>query len=65
MSWQQQQKMAWKAFMKINLFPEEKNTQTSIRICAFKKLCVDKFSYIKKRARLELLIEGQNSLTQL
>ena len=57
--------MAWKAFMKINLFPEEKNTQTSIRICAFKKLCVDKFSYIKKRTHLELLIEGQNSLTQL
>ena len=57
--------MAWKVFMKINLFPEKKNTQTSIRICAFKKLCVDKFSYIKKRAHLELLIEGQNSLTQL
>ena len=57
--------MAWKVFMKINLFPEKKNTQTSIRICAFKKLCVDKFSYIKKRAHLVLLIGGQNPLTQL
>lgn len=57
--------MAWKAFMKINLFPEKKNTQTSFRICAFRKLCVDKFSYIEKRAHLELLIEGQNPLTQL
>ena len=43
--------------MKINLFPEEKNTQTSIRICAFKKLCVDKFSYIKKRAHLARAID--------
>lgn len=57
--------MAWKAFMKINLFPKKKNTQTSFRICAFRKLCVNKFSYIEKRAHLELLIEGQNPLTQL
>lgn len=41
--------------MKINLFPEAKNTQTSIRICAFKKLCVDKFSYIKKTCTLSAI----------
>jgi len=51
--------------MKVNLSPEKKNTRTSIRNCAFEKLCVDKFSYIKKRAHLELLIEGQNPFTQL
>ena len=43
--------------MKINLFPEKKNTQVYGFVLL--KSCVDKFSYIKKRAHLKLLIKGQ------